>query len=256
MDGLQSKSEKKRHRKSDKTSHHKKQRHEPAGDADQEMKITDLNDHCLIKLFEYLDIDSLLNVTVACNHLIPTSADVFHRRYGRKEIVFNECDDFRPNTCDDDYIIRSAKERNTSLTISGLKTSLLYLRTFGASIQNLTIDYYKSSSIRYAFVHQYISKYCTKRLIRISLMRLPSIAIEHFEKPFMNVRTVNISDSDLGKQLASCRKWLPNMRHLQLKNVRLNADFDRTTFRHLKHLSVCVDIQFGLKALDISLLLQ
>lgn len=257
MDTIRSKSKKNYRRKIDKSPIHKKQRLDsPPDDEDGQMKITELIDDCLVNLFEYLDADDLLNVAVACNYLVPAAADVFKRKFGKKEFVFNECDDFRPNTCGDAYLIRPPKERSTSIVVYGLKASLLYLRHFGASIRNLTIDYYKSKSIRYAFVHQYISTYCSDSLIGNSFMRLPDISVERFEKPLAHVRHVVVCDSDLGKQLASCGQWFPSMRHLKLTNVRLASDFDRTSFRHLKHLCACLDDRVGLKTADLPRLLH
>lgn len=220
------------------------------------MKIVDLNDDCLRKIFGYLNLESLLNVSITNKWLKPAAADVFRRKYGKKEVLLNECDDFHPNMTGDAYEIRSPQERCTNVAIYGLKASLLYLRYFGASIENLTIDYYKSTSIRYGFVHQYVNRFCRKSLTSMSFMRLPSVSIHYFEKPFNNVRSVVVRDSDLGEQLISCGKWFPKMNRLKLTNVRLTDDFDPMSFQHLKHLCVCSDEQVGLKIADIPQLLQ
>lgn len=256
MDAYQSKSTYKRQRKHDKDPVDKKQRTELPDDAEQKMKIVDLNDDCLIKIFWYLDLGSLLNVAITDKWLKPAATDVFKRKYAKKEVVINECDDFHPNMRGNAYQVRPPKERTTNIAIYGLKACLLYLRYFGSLFENLTIDYYKSTSIRYEFVHQYINKYCTKSLICISFIRLPSISIGRFEKPFTNVRSVIIRDSDLGTQLTSCGKWFPHMRRLKLTNVRLADDFDETSFQHLKHLCVCLDEQVGLKIANVSQLLH
>lgn len=255
MDPRQSKRTHKRHRENAKNPPHKKHRAESPDDEEQSTKIVDLNDDCLRKVFGYLNLESLLNVSLASKWLKPAAVDVFKRKYGKKEVVLNECDDFHPNMSGDAYEIRSPKERNTNVAIYGLKASLLYLRYFGATIENLTIDYYKSTSIRYGFVHQYISKFCRKSLICVSFMRLPSVSIHNFERPFKNVRSLIVRDSDLGKQLTSCGKWFPKMNRLKLTNVRLTDDFDPMSFQHLKHLCVCSDEQVGLKTTDIPQLL-
>lgn len=256
MDACQSELTNKRHRKNDKNLLHKKQRTELPDDAEEKMKIVDLNDDCLVKIFGYLNVESLSNVAISNKWLKPAATNVFKRKYGKKEVVINECDDFHPNMSGDAYEIRSPKERTTNIAIYGLKACLLYLRYFGSSIENLTIDYYKSKSIRYEFVHQYINTYCTKSLSCISFMRFPSISIERFEKPFINVRSVIVRDSDLDKQLTSCGKWFPIMRRLKLTNVRLTDDFDQTSFQHLKHLCVCLDEQVGLKITNVPQLLH
>lgn len=252
----QSKRTHKRHRENVENSLHKKHRAESSDDEEQKTKIVDLNDDCLVKIFGYLSLESLLNVSLTNKWLKPAAVEVFKRRYGKKEIVINECDDFHPNMSGDAYEIRPPKERNTNVAIYGLKACLLYLRYFGASIENLTIDYYKSTSIRYGFVHQYINIFCRKRLPCISFMRLPSVSIHNFEKAFNNVRSVIVRDSDLGKQLTACGKWFPKMNRLKLTNVRLADDFDPMSFQHLKHLCICLDEQVGLKIADIPQLLH
>lgn len=261
MDTFQSKPAKKRRRENDKNRQHKKHRIESPpddDDDDQRTKIVDLNDDCLRKIFGYLNLESLLNVAMANKFLIPAAVDVFKRKYGKKEIVINECDDFHPNMSGEAYEIRAPKERTTNVAIYGLKACLLHLRYFGGAIENLTIDYYKSTSIRYGFVHQYISTFCKKSLNCISFMRLPSnsIQIQNFGKTFNKVRSVIVRDSVLGKQLASCGKWFPNMRRLKLTNVRLADDFDPASLQHLKHLCVCLDEQVGLKFSDVPQLLH
>lgn len=257
MDVHQTKSTKRRHREYDKNARQKKHRiDELPDDADQKMRIVDLNDDCLAKIFRYLNLESLLNISMANKWLAPAAADTFKRRYGKKEVLINECDDFHPNMSDDAYEVRAPKERTTNIAIYGLKASLLYLRYFGASIENLTIDYYKSTSIRYGFIHQYISTYCTTSLTCMSFMHLPGASMQNFEKTFKNVRRVIVRDSDLGEQLTSCGKWFPKMNRLKLTNVRLADDFDATSFQHLKHLCICLDEQVGLKMANIPQLLQ
>lgn len=256
MDPCKSIQTQKRRRENAENSLHKKHRAESPDDEEQSTKIVDLNDDCLRKVFGYLNLESLLNISRTSKWLKPAAADVFKRKYGKREIVINECDDFHPNMSGDAYKIRSPKERNTNVAIYGLKASLLYLRYFGVSIEKLTIDYYKSTSIRYGFVHQYISRFCRKSLICVSFMRVPSVSIHNFEKPFKNVCSLIVRDSDLGKQLSLCGKWFSKMNRLKLTNVRLTDDFDPMSFQHLRQLCVCSDEQVGLKMTDIPQLLH
>lgn len=245
----------KRQRETKKSSQRKIQRVDAQDESEKPTKIIDLNDDCLRKIFGYLDLKHLLNVAIACEWLRPAAVDAYKRKFRKKEVVINDCNDFRPNVCGDAYEIGPPQVRNTNISIYGLKTCLLYLRCFGTSINHLTIDYYKSDSKRYAFVHRYIDRYCTESLDCISFVRLPGTSIE-FEKPFTNVRNVIVRDCDLGNQLTSCGKWIPKLRRLKLTNVRLTDNFDQTTFRHLKYLCICLDDRVGSKTTDAAQLLQ
>lgn len=47
--------------------------------------ITDLNDDCLIKCFNYLDFNSLIKVSDASVWLRPAANDVYKRKFGSKK---------------------------------------------------------------------------------------------------------------------------------------------------------------------------
>lgn len=86
-------------------------------------------------------------------------------------------------------------------------------------------------------MHQYISEYCTENLTEIAFWHKPNIPAENFVKSFVNVETVYVHDSDLGRQLPSFVEWFPNVRFLWLHGTTLDHQFINASFSHLEHLS-------------------
>ena len=102
----------------------------------QPMKITDLDDDCLEKIFENLDLRSLFNVAVANEWLRPAARVVYKRKFGVKYVRIQKSHHSLPSslklTIAGNYIL-----------VKSLKTCLQYLRCLGSSISNLDIHYNK-----------------------------------------------------------------------------------------------------------------
>lgn len=199
-------------------------------------KIINLNDDCLLAIFEHLDDKSLFNVAVASEWLRPAAAYVYKRKFATNEIELTDCDDFHS-----DDNVPEIEDWGTYVTIRGLKTCLRFLRCFGSSISYLKIDYSNSKSERHAHLHHYISKYCANSLIRISFLNMPStVSIDQFEfdQVFTNVKSVMLFDCDLGEKLPSIAKSFANLRKLQIHSVRLTDGFDQVCFPYLEHLCI------------------
>lgn len=140
-------------------------------------KIIHLPDLCLEKIFEYLNFQSLFNVAIANEFLRPAAAHVYKRQFGRHpvSITGNSFETGRP-------IFVMYK-----LHIDQLQSVLQFLRCFGAQITVLEFDgahYIKKK--HYEYVIQYINKYCSEHLVRITFEAVPKIAKEHFPKPFVS----------------------------------------------------------------------
>lgn len=48
------------------------------------MKIIDLNDDCLVKIFGHLGLNELFNVSIASEWLRPAARDVYKHKFGTK----------------------------------------------------------------------------------------------------------------------------------------------------------------------------
>lgn len=99
--------------------------------------------------------------------------------------------------------------------------------------------YGQTTSNRYDVVHQYINKYCAESLVTIQFVGKPPFRIEYFDKPFVNVQNVDISDCDLGEQFKQIFTWFPHQSHLNIHADVLNQPFfiDAPT-PGLKHVTI------------------
>lgn len=210
----------------------------------QPTKIIDLNDDCLIKIFNHLDLQNLFNVAVANEFLRPAAAIVYKRKFGVKMVEIYRVHGTRRitrasvrNKSPDRFA--APKEWKYSIDIRSSRLCFQYIRCFGPSIAHLTIDYNESWSKLYDHLHQYINEYCAESLIEIGFWLKPNRPIEEFVKPFVSVERVNIWYGDFGEQLPKLVEWFPHLHHLELHNAGLDRRFAAVHFQHLKHL--CVD---------------
>lgn len=197
-------------------------------------KITDLPDDCLVKIFEYLDIQHLFHVAIANKLFQLAATKAYKSRFGGQTIHLNHCGSCNAlQTC----------YTNATIYVYGLKTCLLYLRCFGSSIKSLQIDYNHSwTGIQDEHVHCYINTYCVYSLKEIEFLRILKITIVRFAKPFVNVRCLSFVQCDLSKGLRQFVKWFPNSKQLKLNEARWTLDWtnglSQAHFRHLERLCI------------------
>lgn len=225
-------------------------------------EITDLNDDCLVKVFSYLDLQSLFNVAIANEWLRPAAADVYKRRFGEKWVVLFPCDKFRSNRdktqllihgCDGfrlnirgkrristtDFFKASAFAKwDNAIILRGFKVCLVYLRCFGPSIGGIWLDSNELTNNRYQHVQHYINDYCTASLTNIAFDLMPNIKINGLQKTFERVEHLEIYNSVLEEQGQSLFECFPNLRVLHLYHVCMDCRIVKTPLEHLKHLDI------------------
>lgn len=139
----------KRQHENDESNQCEMQRTESSPEPIQPTKIIDVNNDCLEKIFHKLDLQSLFNVSIANEWLRPAAGEIYNSKFGTKLVKIFP------------FTSRLAlKEDGNEISLCGLKTCLQYLRCFGSSISELSIEYKYSKTKRYDYVHQYIKKYC------------------------------------------------------------------------------------------------
>lgn len=210
----------------------------------QPTKIIDLNDDCLVEIFNHLDLQNLFNVAVANEWLRPAAAMVYKRKFGAKMVEIYRIHPTRRITrasVRNKSPVRFAapKEWKYSIDIRSPRLCFQYIRCFGPSIAHLTIDYNESWSKLYDYLHRYINEYCAESLTEFGFWLKTNYPIEQFVKPFVSVERVNIWYGEFGEQLPKFVEWFPRLHHLELHNVGLNHRFIAVHFQHLEHL--CID---------------
>lgn len=197
----------------------------------QPTKITDLDDLCLEEIFMHLDVQSLFNVAAANAWLRPTAQFIYKRKFGTRMVCLAamkkcECECLK-DRADDNIVI-----------IFGFKTTLEYLRCLGPSIAYLSVMHRDATTKWSECIDQYIQSYCSESLNTLAILEKTRGPLAFDEKPFVNVQTVVIMNSDLTNQLASFPKWFPNLHILELHNVRMYDRSVEQPFQHLQRLAI------------------
>lgn len=200
----------------------------------QPMKITDLDDVCLEKIFGHLDMYNLFNVAVSNEWLRPAAQFIYKRKFGTKMVCLTAIENCA-------YSRSKLFDVGCISIVSGLKISLQFLRCIGPSISILAIIYRNSGDKWSECIHQYVNKYCTESLTILVLCEKTSIPIKNVEKPFVNVQNVVVINSDLGNQFASFPQWFPNLNTLEFHNVRMYDRSIEMPFNHLQRLAIDVN---------------
>lgn len=183
--------------------------------------ITDLNDDCLIKCFNYLDWCSLIKVAIASEWLRPAANEVYKRKFRSKKITF------------------PGGMVSKRATMRGVKRYLQMLRCVGSSMGHLAIRCLRLNDKQWEYIQQYISTYCSQTLVSIDFQDKSDMPIKYFDKPFVNVRKVGVYHSKLGQQLPLFPKWFPNLQALHLRDVREQLSHrNLPPFQHLQDLRI------------------
>lgn len=123
----------------------------------QPMKITDVIDDCLLKIFDYLDSASLFNVAVANERLRPTASMIYKRKFGAMEVKIKS---------NKSYWAHSVPFKvNDVIHVIDLKMTLQFLRCLGPSIDHLSIFHHGFNEKQIHHIYHYINEYCAENLV-------------------------------------------------------------------------------------------
>lgn len=191
---------------------------------EQPTKIIDLNDQCLEKIFKCLDLQSLFNVAIANEWLRPAAGYVYKRKYGTRSVSLDA-------RIKNGLSISASIQPNNRIIVEGLKTSLLFLRCFGASITCLNV-HYTLDRFKADLLDEYLCTCCEDSLVRIEFS---NNVIGRARKPFVNVEYVCIRNGQLRNEFP---EWFPNVRQLKLHRPTVGQQFSDLSFQHLEHLEL------------------
>lgn len=219
-------------------------------------KLTDLEFDSLAQIFVYLDLKSLFSVAVSNEWLRRVARAVYSYKFGT--IPVNICN-VQVYTNRSACAVGNLTPAVCWITVNEIKTCLQFLRSFGPSMRKLEIFYSDTSFECYDFVDQYINEYCAESLISISYYGKSHFSMKHFQRPFINVRRVQIIQSELNVHLALFVSWFPNLRQLDLFSVRIHGRLIEAAFPYLEHLSIQIgtgDTTFALSKANVTDLLR
>lgn len=172
------------------------------------LQLVDINYDCLRRIFEFLDVNDLINVAEADDNFIAAATDVFLQRLRKATSKISvESDIFA--TC---------------------------LSHFGHISPGISVGF---GQIHDSEWQKNIEKYCRKSLHHLNVHNLNENHFERIQKPFINVRKLVISESTLGRKMSQMNLWFPNLVCLNLYDVNLTQPkFMEVNLPKLKHLTI------------------
>lgn len=201
----------------------------------EEIELKSITNICydvLERIFDLLDLESLLHVAQTCKHLQIAAATKYRKKYGKKRIFVSA-----------DLMCGYEKQgiykyKNETNFIIGMKFCLPLLRCFGENILFLGVQ----NSDRIAcndYMHQYINQYCADTLNNILFFGKAESSNESFPKPFKNVQLVCSHHSGIMKQLPNFVNLFPNLRRLQIGGCSIRDNISTAVLLPLlEHLGI------------------
>lgn len=203
----------------------KRQKLMPTCEISPTANITDLNDDCLLKIFELLELEDHLNIANANKYLNPAASWIFNKTQGEKTIFL---EDFHIGTRTPIVVSRE------KIYIRGLNTAFKFLRCFGRCITKLEVNYFGITMQNYAHIIRYLKNYCATSLTEIKLFNAPEF-LKNTQTSFPKVESVRADGGNLGSDLAKFAEWFPELRRLELV---CDEECGYASFPHLENLSV------------------
>lgn len=174
-----------------------------------------INDDCLEKLFLYLHLKDLANISVSDTRFSNCAGYVFRTLYANTLIVFDPCTSNRKNF-------------NDFLNI---------LDGLGNSIRRLQVTFYHEQ--RYRNRNQEILKRimekCSKSVVELNLSNIPNDM--NISKPFSNLQKFTLNDSYFNGSMAHFIRISPNITSLEFYGIEnvFNSSFIEQKVPLMKH---------------------
>lgn len=193
--------------------------------------LTNIYYDCLERIFDFLDLESLLCLANTCKRLQIAASVKFSGILGKREIYLglSQFNWKKPGIYDNGHLIE----------VFGLKYGLPLLRCFGSKISGLNILYHSKNEPN-DYVDRYVNQYCADSVKCIAYKRKPRFSPETHQKPFKCIERIVLQNVDVGKHLPLFVTWFPALRQLEMQNFSIDENFIDVSFPHLEYLNTTV----------------
>lgn len=183
------------------------------------LKLKDLNDNCLIKIFSYLSLNDLVRIVDFDERFSAPAKYVFGQRFGKN-----------PFKMDRFWYKKSKWVRARTLSM---------LNHFGDKITEIDVFYEDLTDPNEELGNLIIEK-CHKSLVKINFRGTNQSRITKLIEPFENVRAVSFEHGESCDLISEFNKWFPKAKSLSLLQMKLTND-DKNRLQHnfpaLEHFS-------------------
>lgn len=206
------------------------------------VEFVNLNEYCLEHIFNYLELEDLMNVAQTCQYFNRVAHIVFKLKWKDEHSIS----------------LRMVKKLERLLSIFGSRLTELNIayryknriRTVKMNGVNVAM-YGMYDDRRHQKINEIFSRYSMESLERITFRRFPKCWFIKFNKPFANVREVRFLDCHLDERFTYLLPILfPKMRNLEFDSCEFIEQIMVQNYSHLKHcdLSLSSSTQLKLEA--------
>lgn len=182
----------------------------------------------LDRIFDFLDVKSLLSVADTCKRLQRVAVARFGAHFDNKYIWLYDSNYFGRRSPQGIFV------NGDRIEVVGLNVCLRFLRCFGSNLLHLKVPCSDVLMVRY------INQYCADTVNSMSFMHDGAFPIENFPKPFKNVEKINVSFVNLRNYLPKFVALFPKLRQLEMTNIKMNGNAVAVSFPHLTYLNLKV----------------
>lgn len=148
-------------------------------DEPEPLKLDDPNEHCLAKIFEYLNVKDLVNVAVASSHFIPSAQVAFSRNYWNEK-----------------FLLSTIKIQHRDYFAINKNLAMPFFDHFGSYITELLIECADELNQP---IETAVLRRCTASLLALDLICMTENRFEAINKSFQNVIELSIVRGKLSK---------------------------------------------------------
>lgn len=171
------------------------------------LRLIDINYDCLLQIFQYLDVDSLVNIAEADDQFIPAAVTVYSHCQKRYEKVIMNI--YRASLFKPDDWCRSPSSANIEP----------FFRHFGHGIFDLFINFdLNPLNIN---MGRLLQDHCAATLNNLDLGFFNADEMESIEKPFTALKKLTFIEGTLGQKLSQINIWFANITSLELIYINL-----------------------------------
>lgn len=184
------------------------------------MKLTELNNDCLERIFHFLSLGDLLTIAHTNKQLKPAADSAFSHNFGNKKFTFCFGHRFW-------YGVKNPIEINTK------QAAVRLLRCFGHLIFDISVDHQMSKVI------PQINRYCYGTLLEVTFIgTFGNRLFKCWKNPFAIAQTVRFNRCFLNGDLKKLNKWFPNMCNLRLYIGEIGFNCIAARFPHVEELKI------------------
>lgn len=201
------------------------------------MKLSDLNEDCLLQVLNRLSFSDLMSLAKSNNHLSDVVLDELSRQFSRKTLNIHT--ELRPESIR--KFFGPMDENDNEIRIRDTTLSANVLKEMGHLIRTLSLE----SATKYdphanELIYKLIEKHCSDSLVEFGLCNIFDGFLSNITEPFTKVEVVSLRGivEDFGNEEFDLSDMFPALHRLNIDVLGPNITKIVSNYPHLNHLII------------------